>query len=101
MIWEFPGSPVVRTRCFHCHGLGSIPGRGTKIPQAAQHNQKKKKKKKDSFFGNKTVLFKKLPEKDSQVKQDILNFLTKTVTNLKSNFIIRNSNYLCALKPFP
>ena len=26
-------------------GLGSIPGQGTKILQAAQHNQKKKKKK--------------------------------------------------------
>ena len=31
---EFPGGPVVRTRRFHCHGLGSIPGWGTKIPQA-------------------------------------------------------------------
>ena len=41
MGWrEFPGSPVVRTRCFHCRGLGSIPGWGTKIPQAAQHGQK-------------------------------------------------------------
>ena len=31
---EFPGIPVVRTRCFHCWGPGSIPGGGTKIPQA-------------------------------------------------------------------
>ena len=30
-IWEFPGNPVVRTWCFHCHGLGSIPGQETKI----------------------------------------------------------------------
>ena len=30
---EFPGGPVVRTWCFHCQGLGSIPGWGTKIPQ--------------------------------------------------------------------
>ena len=24
--WEFPGSPVARTQCFHCSGLGSNPG---------------------------------------------------------------------------
>ena len=44
---EFPGSPVVRTQRFHCHGLGSIPGWGTKIPEAAQNGQKKKKKRKE------------------------------------------------------
>ena len=38
---ELPGSPVVRTRCFHCWGLVSIPGRGTKISQGARHGQKK------------------------------------------------------------
>ena len=32
---EFPGSPVVRTQCFHCQGPGLIPEQGTKIPQAA------------------------------------------------------------------
>ena len=36
---EFPGGPVVRTRCSHCHGLGSISGWGNKIPQATQHGQ--------------------------------------------------------------
>ena len=40
---EFPGSPVVGTPCFHCQGLGLIPGRGTKIPQAALCSQKKNK----------------------------------------------------------
>ena len=35
---EFPGGPVVRTRHFHCC---SIPGQGTKTPQAAQHGEKK------------------------------------------------------------
>ena len=29
---------------FHFRGTGSIPGRGTRIPHAAQHSQKKKKK---------------------------------------------------------
>ena len=55
----FPGSPVVRTRRFHCHGPGSIPGQGTKITQAAQHSQRKKEEKKQTktvklvlIFGN-------------------------------------------------
>ena len=29
---KFPGSPVVRTQCYYCQGLGLIPSRGTKIP---------------------------------------------------------------------
>ena len=29
---------MVRTPHSHCQGPGSIPGRGTKIPQAAQHS---------------------------------------------------------------
>ena len=32
---EFPGDLVLRIPQFHCHGLGSIPGRGTEIPRAA------------------------------------------------------------------
>ena len=35
---------MVRTRCFHCWGLGSIPGQGTKIPQAVWHGKKERKK---------------------------------------------------------
>ena len=30
-----PGGPVVKTPHFNVGGVGSIPGRGTKIPQAA------------------------------------------------------------------
>ena len=37
---ELAGGPVVRTPCFHCWGLGSIPGERTKILQAAWHGQK-------------------------------------------------------------
>ena len=35
----FPGDLVVRIPVFHVHccGPGSIPARGTEIPQAAQH----------------------------------------------------------------
>ena len=33
---------MVRTQCFHCRGPGSIPGWGTKIPQAAKCGKKKK-----------------------------------------------------------
>ena len=50
---EFPGGPVVRTLHFQCWGSGSIPGQGTKIPQATL--QKKKgvglqRKKGNSFW---------------------------------------------------
>ena len=46
---EFPGSPVVRTWSFHCSGPCSIPGWGTKIPQAEQHSQKKRERQSSSF----------------------------------------------------
>ena len=36
---ESPESPVVRTWHFHYRGPGSIPGWGTKIPQATQADQ--------------------------------------------------------------
>ena len=37
---EFPGSRVVKTQCFHCHSLRSVPGWETKILQAAWCGQK-------------------------------------------------------------
>ena len=40
---DFSGGPVVMIPCFHCRGVGSIPGQGTKIPNAKQYSQKKKK----------------------------------------------------------
>ena len=33
---DFHGSPVINTLCFHCRGMCSIPGWGTKIPHAAK-----------------------------------------------------------------
>ena len=38
MLWEFSGSPVVRTVSFHCRK----PGPGPKIPAAAHVGKKKK-----------------------------------------------------------
>ena len=57
-FWEFPCGPVVKTRHFHSLGLGSIPGQGTKIPQAARRGQKKKKKRKrkENFYTKGTML---------------------------------------------
>ena len=56
LLWqEFPGGPVVRTRRFHCWGLGSTPGWGTKIPQAVQRGQQINKKIKN--FAPLVVLF--------------------------------------------
>ena len=43
---------MIRTRAFTAEGPGSIPGWGTKIPQAMQYGQKKKK----NFFKNKNKL---------------------------------------------
>ena len=34
-LWNFPGSPVVKTLDPSAGGTGSIPGQGTKIPHAA------------------------------------------------------------------
>ena len=33
-IWDFPGSPVVRTSPSNAGGVSSIPGQGAKIPYA-------------------------------------------------------------------
>ena len=38
---ESPGSLLVRTLDFHCHGPGSIPGQGTEIWQTADYDWKK------------------------------------------------------------
>ena len=45
---EFPGGPVVGTHHFHCHGSGSIPGKGTRILQAMRHSQKNKQANKQT-----------------------------------------------------
>ena len=42
--------------CFHCQGLGSIPGRRTKIPQATWHSQKIKINLKIKIFLGETIL---------------------------------------------
>ena len=39
---EFPGGPVVRTPDLTAEDPGSVPGWGTKIPQAEQQGQKQK-----------------------------------------------------------
>ena len=54
---EFPGGPVVRT--LHFHGPGSIPGRGTKIPQAKFRDQKQNKTK-NCLKPEKNVLYKSI-----------------------------------------
>ena len=39
-VLGIPGGPVVRTWCFHCPDLGSIPGWETKIPKPHGRGQK-------------------------------------------------------------
>ena len=45
---DFPDSPGVKTPCFHCRGVVSIPARGTKTHM--QHGQKKKKNDRRQSF---------------------------------------------------
>ena len=52
--WEFPGGPMVRTQPFHGCGPGSIPGRGTKILQAAA-------KKKIATREKQQIIYKGIP----------------------------------------
>ena len=81
VLRDFPGGPVVQNPSFNSGEVGSIPGRGTKIPHAAgqlspRHNKdpaqpKKKKKKKIRFCEETTSLscfanHKSLPSLDSQ-----------------------------------
>ena len=40
---EFPGGPELGTHAVTAEGEGSIPGQGTKIPQAAGHSRMKNK----------------------------------------------------------
>ena len=40
---EFTGDLVVRIWCFYYHGLGSVPGWGTKILQAVWHSWRKER----------------------------------------------------------
>ena len=36
MSWDFPGGAIVKTLHFYLRGMGSIPGKGTKIPHAGE-----------------------------------------------------------------
>ena len=65
------------------------------------HIEKKKTQKAD-FFGKNIAskLKMKSPEGNSQVKQNLLDLFTNTVTYLECNFAIRSSSDLCASKPF-
>ena len=67
--WEFPGSPAVRTRHFHCGSPGSILGRGTKIPQAVQHGQKNKTKQNPVLLSGAQGLGLESPSKTQQGTQ--------------------------------
>ena len=37
--WDLPGGPVVKTSLLNAGGAGSIPGQGSKIPQALRQKQ--------------------------------------------------------------
>ena len=59
---KFPGGPVVKTQCLHCcglGGLGSVPGRGTKILQVVWHGKNKTNEKQSTvvlLYGGQELL---------------------------------------------
>ena len=56
-IRKFPGGSVVRIRTFIAGALGSIPGQGAKILQAARCSQKQERKIWKGFNGvNKKII---------------------------------------------
>ena len=59
MSWDFPGGAIVKTLHFYLRGMGSIPGKGTKIPHAAWHGQKVKKQ--INFQNNVCLVFLEIP----------------------------------------
>ena len=44
-LWDFPGSPVVKTSLSHAGGTDAIPGWGAKIPHASQPKNQNIKQK--------------------------------------------------------
>ena len=50
IIWEFPGGQRLGLCAFTAEGPRSIPGWGTKIPQAPWPKKKKKRKKKNLYL---------------------------------------------------
>ena len=65
-LWDFPGSPVVKTSPSNAGGVGSIPGQGAKIPHALwPKNQNIKQKQYCNKF-NKD--FKNGPHQNKQKK---------------------------------
>ena len=43
-FWDFPGGPVIRTRCFHCGGPGFNPWPGRELRSRKPRGTAKKKK---------------------------------------------------------
>ena len=72
-LWEFLGGPLVRTQHFHCQGLSSIPGQGTKIPQAEWCNQKEETKQRNQ--GSPCTLASNSPTCLGEAHGDISRFI--------------------------
>ena len=74
--WEFPGSPVVRTHCFHCWGPGFNPCSGSQVPtnHAEQPGKKKKNSRKrtcqltiENWAQNRSVYMRTLRHKENRL----------------------------------
>ena len=58
-MWDFPGGPVVKISPSSAGGVGSIPGRGTKIPHALRPKTQNTKQK--QYYNKCNKDFKKWP----------------------------------------
>ena len=86
LVQEFSGIPVYWTWCSYARGSVPIPGRGTKIPQAAQHGEKKGKKeekKRNKQTKSKTNDKSKTKEKKRENKNQENNLTNKRTPKQK------------------
>ena len=60
---------MIRTQCFHCHGLGSIPGPGTKRKGGRKTREKRKKKGRKTRNGERERAGKKEEKKEGKHHQ--------------------------------
>ena len=79
-LWDFPGSPVVKTPCFHCRGLGFDPWPGGAYRQGRSHMPGGTAKNKDyadffsSFIFIVAIKFKFIWFKIQRVQKGTLSF---------------------------
>ena len=68
---DFPGSPVVKTQPFNADGVGSVPGRGTKVPRALWPESQNAKQK----FMSQSLFLIEMAKKKKKKKEGSLSLI--------------------------